>query len=47
MTFDLPSGAGRLLQKSSGYLATLVAGEVTRRHDVDTGARPGRLLRFH
>ena len=46
MTFDLPSGAGRLLQKSSGYLATLVNGEVTRRHDADTGARPGRLLRF-
>ena len=47
MTFDLPSGAGRLLQGSSGYLATMVAGEVTRRNDADTGARPGRLLRFH
>ena len=47
MTFDLPSGAGRLLQKASGYLATMVAGEVTRRHDADTGARPGRLVRFH
>ncbi|MBU6266702.1 MAG: amidohydrolase family protein [Sphingomonadales bacterium] len=46
MTFDLPSGAGRLLQTSTGYLATLVAGEVTRRHDADTGARPGRLVRF-
>ena len=42
---DLPSGAGRLLQDSTGYLATLVAGTVTRRHDLDTGARPGRLLR--
>jgi len=47
MTFDLPSGAGRLLQKSSGYLATLVAGEATRMNDADTGARPGRLVRFH
>jgi N-acyl-D-aspartate/D-glutamate deacylase len=43
---DLPSGAGRLLQGSEGYLATLVAGEVTRRHDADTGARPGRLVRM-
>ena len=45
MAFDLPSGAGRLLQKSSGYLATMVNGEVTRRNDEGTGARPGRLLR--
>jgi N-acyl-D-aspartate/D-glutamate deacylase len=45
MTFDLPSGAGRLLQRASGYLATLVAGEVTRRDDAETGARPGRLVR--
>jgi N-acyl-D-amino-acid deacylase len=42
---DLPSGAGRLLQGSEGYLATMVAGEVTRRYDSDTGARPGRLVR--
>ena len=42
---DLPSGAGRLLQASRGYLATLVAGTVTRRNDRDTGARPGRLIR--
>ena len=42
---DLPSGAGRLLQDSTGYLATMVAGTVTRRHDRDTGARPGKLLR--
>ena len=43
---DLPSGAGRLLQGASGYLATVVRGEVTRRHDEATGARPGRLLRL-
>ncbi|RYY43146.1 MAG: hypothetical protein EOP59_08535 [Sphingomonadales bacterium] len=42
---DLPSGAGRILQRSEGYLATLVAGVVTRRDDTDTGARPGRLVR--
>lgn len=45
MAHDLPSGAGRLLQDSEGYLATLVAGVATRRNDRDTGARPGRLLR--
>ena len=27
-----------------GYRATIVAGEVTRRDGVDTGARPGRLV---
>jgi len=42
---DLPTGAGRILQPAEGYLATLVAGEVTRRHDADTGARSGRLVR--
>jgi N-acyl-D-aspartate/D-glutamate deacylase len=45
MAHDLPSGGGRLLQDSQGYLATLVAGVATRRDDQDTGARPGRLLR--
>jgi N-acyl-D-aspartate/D-glutamate deacylase len=42
---DLPAGATRLLQGATGYDATIVAGQVTRRHGVDTGARPGRLLR--
>ena len=42
---DLPTGKSRILQPAEGYLATLVAGEVTRRHDADTGARPGRLVR--
>jgi N-acyl-D-aspartate/D-glutamate deacylase len=28
-----------------GYDATVVSGAVTRRHGVDTGARPGRLIR--
>ena len=45
MAYDLPSGGGRLLQESQGYLATMVAGTVTRRNDADTGARPGRLVR--
>ncbi len=42
---DLPAGGTRLLQPATGYDATIVAGEVTRRDGVDTGARPGRLLR--
>jgi N-acyl-D-aspartate/D-glutamate deacylase len=42
---DLPAGGTRLLQDAVGYDATIVAGEVTRRHGIDTGARPGRLLR--
>ncbi|SEO48689.1 N-acyl-D-amino-acid deacylase family protein [Trujillonella endophytica] len=45
MVGDLPSGSSRMLQGSTGYLATLVAGTTTRRDDADTGARPGRLLR--
>ncbi|MBX3285379.1 MAG: amidohydrolase family protein [Actinobacteria bacterium] len=42
---DLPTGAARILQPAEGYVATLVDGTVTRRHDRDTGARPGRLVR--
>ena len=42
---DLPAGGRRLLQGATGYVATLVAGEVTRRDGSDTGARPGRLVR--
>jgi N-acyl-D-amino-acid deacylase len=45
LRYDLPTGASRILQPASGYVATLVAGEVTREHDADTGARPGRLIR--
>ena len=45
MAFDLPAGGRRLVQEAEGYVATLVAGEVTRRHGADTGARPGRLIR--
>ena len=42
---DLPAGGTRLLQSSRGYDVTMVAGTVTRRNGVDSGARPGRLLR--
>jgi N-acyl-D-aspartate/D-glutamate deacylase len=42
---DLPAGASRILQGATGYAATLVNGVVTRRDDIDTGERPGRLAR--
>jgi N-acyl-D-amino-acid deacylase len=45
MAHDLPAGGRRLIQGATGYDATVVGGVVTRRHGVDTGARPGRLLR--
>jgi N-acyl-D-amino-acid deacylase len=45
MLHDLPSGAPRLIQRASGFLATIVNGTITRRNDEETGARPGRLVR--
>ena len=45
MVNDLPTGASRLLQQATGYVATLVGGEVTREHGQFTGALPGRLMR--
>ena len=45
LVHDLPQGAARLIQRASGYAATLVAGEVTFREGEHTGALPGRLVR--
>jgi len=45
MVYDLPAGGRRLIQGARGYDATIVSGVVTRRRGVDTGARPGRLIR--
>jgi N-acyl-D-aspartate/D-glutamate deacylase len=42
---DLPGGGRRLLQDAHGYVATIVNGAITRRHDRATGALPGRMLR--
>jgi len=42
---DLPAGGRRLEQRSHGFLATVVAGQVTIRDGEHTGATPGRLLR--
>ena len=42
---DLPAGAGRLVQRSDGYVATLVAGEMVVDAGELTDARPGALVR--
>jgi N-acyl-D-aspartate/D-glutamate deacylase len=45
VAYDLPSGGRRLIQRASGYTATIVRGEVTYRNGEPTDALPGRLLR--
>lgn len=42
---DLPGGGRRLEQRSQGFVATLVNGQVTIDGGEPTGASPGRLLR--
>jgi N-acyl-D-aspartate/D-glutamate deacylase len=42
---DFPNGAGRFAQRASGYVATLVNGELFMRDGVHTGALGGRVLR--
>jgi N-acyl-D-aspartate/D-glutamate deacylase len=44
---DLPAGGARFQQKSSGYLATLVSGQVTYENGQASDALPGRLIRAH
>jgi N-acyl-D-aspartate/D-glutamate deacylase len=45
VTVDLPAGGRRLLQKATGYVATIKRGTVTFEHGQATGALPGRLVR--
>lgn len=45
VAYDLPAGGRRLIQRAEGYVATIVAGQVTYRNGEPTGALPGRLLR--
>jgi N-acyl-D-aspartate/D-glutamate deacylase len=45
VTHDLPSGGRRLDQSATGYVATIVSGQVIAEHDVPNDARPGRLVR--
>ncbi len=42
---DLPAGGRRLIQRADGYVATIVAGEITYRDGDATDALPGRLVR--
>ena len=45
MAADLPAGGSRLLQKASGYRATIVSGTITYQEGEATGALPGRIVR--
>jgi N-acyl-D-aspartate/D-glutamate deacylase len=45
LAYDLPAGGRRLIQKASGYVATLVNGVVISRDGEPTGAMPGSLVR--
>lgn len=42
---DLPAGGRRLDQAATGYVATIVGGEIIAANDSPTAARPGRLVR--
>jgi N-acyl-D-aspartate/D-glutamate deacylase len=45
MRHDLPAGGKRLVQAAEGYVATVVAGEVTYERGEAAGPLPGRLVR--
>ena len=45
IAYDLPAGGRRLLQKSHGYRATIVNGQIISEFDELTGILPGRLIR--
>lgn len=45
VAYDLPSGGRRLIQRTRGYEATIVSGQVVSRGGQATGQLPGRLVR--
>ena len=45
MLHDLPAGGKRLVQRVDGYKATIVSGVPIFEQGIDTGARPGKLVR--
>ena len=45
LAYDLPANGRRLIQKSKGYVATIVSGTVVMQNGEDTGNRPGSLIR--
>jgi N-acyl-D-aspartate/D-glutamate deacylase len=42
---DLPAGGTRLMQRASGFVATIVSGRLTYGKGEPTGALPGKLIR--
>jgi N-acyl-D-aspartate/D-glutamate deacylase len=47
IVYDLPGGGKRLMQRSEGYVATIVSGVPVYRDGRPTGELPGRLVRGH
>ena len=45
MVYDLPASGQRLIQRASGYHATILRGQVTFENGEATGALPGKLVR--
>jgi N-acyl-D-aspartate/D-glutamate deacylase len=45
MVYDLPAGGRRLVQRATGYVATVKKGEVIFADGQPTGHRPGQLIR--
>lgn len=45
MVYDLPASAKRLVQRVDGYRYTICSGEIIFKDGVETGARPGKLVR--
>jgi N-acyl-D-amino-acid deacylase len=43
--YDLPAGGRRMFQAAEGYRYTIVSGEVVMEDGVESGARPGKLIR--
>ena len=43
--YDLPGGAGRLVQRADGIVATIVSGVPVYRNGEETGELPGRVVR--
>jgi N-acyl-D-aspartate/D-glutamate deacylase len=45
VTYDMPNGGRRLVQRSEGYAAGIVSGAIVHREGMPTGLLPGRLVR--
>ena len=45
VVYDLPAGGRRVVQRATGYTATILSGEITYLDGVATGALPGRAVR--